>query len=499
MKKWNKVILLVFIFSMFGQATFGGPEISKETAVIINKIAKEDTLRFEPSEHVNKKLDNNFAMLKSIAKKEELVELTSDKNKIVRCYAFWALSYYDSVDLFPIILEHIDDNQKIDIQLYDLIETGKKVGDFFIEVATSPKSFFGTNKLTPEQITKLDYLLITTPNELNSTNEVLMRIKPAPELYSRIRDLYLKNNNQSALVALAKYRKEQDIHLILNNREKIKYEEDALTPEGSQLAREYKEQGFNYTYIAISYYPHAEFLPLLEKNLIKALKNSFWSDEWPNLYRAIASYKNNKALMLLQIPFTQITTDETIRKHHLESIYDALVTFKAPIYDELFWKLWIKENIINLEGFNYLYSRYPKKTLDVTKNWLEDPGKPWDSWEFEKLINEMLHLIFIKDKDYVVEIIKKNIEVANVPLFKVFADKITEVEDKSIFVEPLFIRLNNESNPHIYLKIVKLLIAYNDDTINKRILDVIGKNNTLKSGWGGEALNNLLKNNNLLK
>ncbi len=494
MKKWNKVILLVFILSMLGHASFGGPEISKKTVVIINKIAKENTLRLEESAQVNKKLENNFTMLKEIAKKEELLELTEHQNKIVRCYAFWVLSYYDSVDLFSIIIRHIDDKEKIDVQLYDSIETGEKVGDFFIKVATSPESFFGTNKLTTDQKTRLDYLLIKTPNELSSRKTALMRIKPTPELYLIVRDLYLKNNDQAALVALAKYRKEQDIQLVLNNREKIEYSNHYLD-EDPQSVREYEEQGYNYTYIAISYFPNEKFLPLLHDNLIKALDNSLWSDEWRNLYKAIASYKNNEALMLLQLPLTQVIKNEYIRETHLESINDALLIYKDPIYEELLWKLWIKENIINLEGFKYLFNRYPTKTLEVTKKWLNNPNKPWDSWKFEKLINEMLNLLLIKNKDLALEIIKTNIKEPDVLLFNVFADKITDIEDKSIFIESLFFRLNNESNPHVYLKIVKLLIAYHDNNINKSILDIRDKNKNLQSGWGGEALNNLLKDN----
>ncbi len=499
----NLWILLVFTLYLFSQPVFGSNEITTEIADVLIKIEKDGILKIGQDGLVNKKQENYFAMLKSAAKIEELIELTSHKNKIVRCYAFCVLTHYHTADLFSVILNHIDDNEYVTLHFHDTIQD-MKVGDFFIYVATSKESFSESTKLTPEQIISLDSLLIKIPNKLNSRNKALMRVKPVSALYPRIRELYLKDNNQSALVALAKYRKEKDIELILNNREKIDYEKlygdvYALISEDPQEICKKEIQGFNYTYIAIASYPNSKFFPLLKKNLLKALGNSFWSEDWRNLYKAVAAFKDKEALMLLQLPLSQVKAGGSVRKYHLESVCDALLLFKDPIYDELIWRLWTEEGIVKLEGFNYLFEKFPDKVFEVSKIWLGSPNKPWDSWEFKSLIKEILNIIFIKDKDLAIEIIKKNIRNSGVSTFEVFANKIPEVKDNSIFIEPLFDRLGFESNPHINLRIVKILISFNDDKVNKRILDVRDENKSLQSGWGEEVLNKILKNNNLIR
>ena len=43
----------------------------------------------------------NFEKLKAAASSDELIDLTDHTNAAVRCYAFWALSYHDGVDVSP--------------------------------------------------------------------------------------------------------------------------------------------------------------------------------------------------------------------------------------------------------------------------------------------------------------------------------------------------------------------------------------------------------------
>lgn len=53
-------------------------------------------------------------------------------------------------------------------------------------------------------------------------------------------------------------------------------------------------------------FPRQEYIPLLESHLKKTLDDKYFSQEWRELYKAIASFKNKKALELLKIPFTEV-------------------------------------------------------------------------------------------------------------------------------------------------------------------------------------------------
>ncbi|MBW8244296.1 hypothetical protein K1F50_15915 [Muricauda oceani] len=489
MRNWTIILFLLLTLTIYGQTKFDKSKISKET----NKIAQDiEEINMVMSSAVGfagvrPEQYDNFMKLKSMATSDELKELTSHPNPTVRSYAFWALSYDHSVDPYPIVLNHINDSKFVNTQ-FGCIVSGESVGDFFINVVTLGRIDLDSKKLDSVQFATLDSILIYTPNNLSAKSAAINRAEPTESLYPKIRELVVKENDQTALVTLAKYQKEQDIELIQNNKTKSKFDEG----------------GFFYTYKAISQFPHSDFFPLLEKNLEKTLDNTHFSTEWRELYKAIASYKNDKAKELLLVPFTQVKHNN-IRKYHIDFVFSALREFKDPIYEDLFWKLWTEEKRINPDVFKYLSSTNPEKTFELTKESLKNTDGLYSaniSLNFndfdasENLTSTMLDLALKQDKEFGFEVIRKNIEEANVNLFPIFADKTAELKDKS-FIEPLFDRLETEWNAHIYLKAAQALIAYEDSDVNQRILKTVKKNKNLRKDWGGDALDKLMKDNNI--
>ena len=135
----------------------------------------------------------------------------------------------------------------------------QKTGDFFIDVATHSSNWFSeqlnTKKLTSSQLLQLDYALINSRHDLNARSLALLRIKPDPSLYSRIRELVIKDKIPAAWVALARYKKEQDIPLILTS-----------PPfHNSYLG--------THIFPAIEEFPHADFFPYIKEKLAELLKN----------------------------------------------------------------------------------------------------------------------------------------------------------------------------------------------------------------------------------
>jgi 3-methyladenine DNA glycosylase AlkD len=167
------------------------------------------------------------------------------------------------------------------------------------------------------------------------------------------------------------------------------------------------------------------------------------------------------------------------------------VQFKAPIYDDLLWRFWKDENRITLDMYQYLFEKNADKAFELTKQSLQNAN---ELFGYEDLIAKMLNAALKQERVFAYGIIRQHIKECNVHLFPVFANKAAEIKDNS-FVEPLFSRLKRESNPHIYLKVAEVLIAYKEKEIDERLLDTINKNENLRVGWGGEALDDLLNAN----
>lgn len=463
MKYWIIFISLISSLSCFSQNRDYSTKISKETKKIVAEIKK-----------ANKVSRMSYSLAKSSNK--ELIKLTKNSNPAVRCIAFRTLIHRDSVEIFPIVLEHINDNQKVTIHSGCIIRKSK-VGDYFIQLVTP----YG---LTPKQITTLDSLLFYTPNKLNAKSNLLDRISITEQNYSRIRELAVKGN-QSAVVKLAEYQKEQDINLILKNKDRSKY------------------SPYRYTYKAIQNYPNPKFLPFLKVQLENTLDHDHYSGEWAELYKAITIYKNEESFKLLTIPFTKVE-HKHIRKYHLEFIYCALREVHDTIYDKLLWNYWVDEEILTPDIYKYLLIKNPERAFKQTILVLSNPDNYYTAAicrnysvnESKVLIENMIDLILNKDKELGIKLIKKNFEKINVHLLETFANKAMLIKDKS-FVTPLFDLLENESNPHTYLIAARTLISYKDQTINQRIVSTKKINVNLTKGWGAKDFESLLKDNNI--
>ncbi len=454
--------------------------------IIVKAISKKDRLTAEYiGESLTKsKQFENFEKLKT-ATTEELLILTNHPNGIVRCYSFWALGFRSNIDLFEIVKNHLNDNEEVEYQSGCLISS-EKVGDFFISLVTPNYIDLDVKKLNELQRKNLDSILIYQSNELEARYKAIETASETPQLYSVLRNLYLKTSNQSALVKLSKYKREEDISIILENRED---DED-------------KESGYFHTYRAIQNFPNDDFIPFLEARLKETLDESQFSYEWRELYSAIVMYKNQKAIELLNIPFSQIE-HENIKKYHLEFIYNAILENFDNIYAEILWKIWEQDNEITLKGYHFYLQNNINRGYEMTVNELLG-GKSeikitpiYNENVFADTLEEsMLNLVIMNDKELADQIIESKILNVNVHKFPIYTSFIKKSNDKK-FIESLFNRFEKEWNTGILLEIAKTLIDFNDKTINDRIIETRKINKNLTEGWGGKALTELLEENNI--
>ena len=489
----NKFILRIslIVFLAFGCSGKTSSEISNETNLIVKKIEKINILMGSAvgSAGIKPKQYENFEELKKNASKQELLTLINHSNGVVRCYSFWALASNKNTNLFSIVKDHITDSIAVKTQ-FGCIGSIEKVGDFFINLVNPKYENTDVRQLSQTEFNKLQSLLINKENNLYAGYDAIENAVPTEYLYPKVREMVVKHHNQSALITLSKYKNPKDIELILKNRHQD------LNDDG--------ESGYFYTFRAIQNFPDSHFFPFLEKRLYETLDNDHFSNEWFELYSAIAAYKNQKSLDLLKVPFTKVK-HQNIKEYHIKFVYEAILANKCELYDDLLWKIWQNEHIITIDGFDYFLKLNSAKTLELSKKEFNSKyqikqtkviPKIDKSMFSENLEETMLNFILLNDKSLAYDIIKDKITNAYVNDFEMYCTKVLELKDVS-FTETLFKRLKTEDNPHVYLQIVETLISFKDQSINKRILDTRKKNKNMNEDWGNDSLDEILKKNNI--
>ena len=475
------LFLLLSTCCSTAQYRFDQNKVSPSIQKIISKLEKEGEVMGSAVYYSGERPEqyNNFTKLLEKASKEELMELTNHPNGVVRCYAFWALSSDSTVRLLPVLVDHLNDTARVFTQ-FGCVGGREKVGDFFINITTMRgEAGSASEKLTASELAFLDSLLLYTPNmPLSARYNALDRAKPTEGLYKRVREIVLMENEPSAVILLAKYKKEEDIPLILS--------------EGQR-------DNLYYTYQAIAAFPHPDFFPFLRRKLEHAMISRQGDSEWRILYQAIASYKNDSAFVLLQIPYNRLTDDKNWREHHLSYVFQAIMKYYSPEFDPLLWSLWENDTYLSEDAFMVLYPKDRNRAFQLAKMTMAHPAEFYKTTEGNNsagMWDRIMDLVCRTDRVNGIELIGKSIAEANVHQFGFFADKALEMGDSSL-VSALFDRLEKEWNAHVYLKIIGVLLQFKDPEINSRIGEVVKRNPALTKDWGGKIVEELLLKNGI--
>jgi hypothetical protein len=444
---------------------FGKYDESKISAKILEAVKiveKTGTVMGDKVGYAGSDPPQAYITLKKDSTKEELKELTRHPSAAVRCSAIQGLAKREDIDFFPIIMEHTDDTVTVMTVYYDMLSE-ENVGDFFINEFNA--------KLTHEQWEKLANTLLFAPNNLNTTYSILQTIEPNEKYYSRIRELALEDKYPMAVVGLARFKKEQDLKLILDNQKKSPF----------------------YTYRAISYFPNPYFMDFLKDQLVEILPKNHYYTEWREYYKAVAAYQNKEALDILRTPLLPPSGpvfNVPMRQYHINYVFEAVSNYKIDLYDPLLFKLWNDyDNKIDLKTLDYLWSKDPVKCLKAIPKSL---GAAYLLTDHIDVVEKMLDILAEKDKSAALEIINKNILSVNVHVFPVFSKKASFIKDESS-IEPLFARMEKEDNPHIYIEAVRAILTYERKELNQRLMQIVEKRGLLKEGWSVQELEKILR------
>jgi len=229
-----------------------------------------------------------YKLLAQIASTEKLLFLANHKNPVIRCYALSALSEREVPNIYQTIQPHLSDTSRVTSVGFDMI-MDMSVGEYLEYSVLSP--YFDSLKPTNDSV------------------------------YSFLRNLVLLHKHRKAIVALSKYKREQDINLILSNYDSVKY----LLPEIAQSIIEFPAP------------PLFRVLQQSYDSLFHQKRVSLFEMEY--LFKAIVQFKTLESIELL---------DDAIKKDTLFlrtkfAIYRALQRYPDSYFDPIKSKIHLTE------------------------------------------------------------------------------------------------------------------------------------------------------------
>lgn len=242
-----------------------------------------------------------FLVLGKHASDKQLIDLLDDPNTVIATYAFWELSdRLDHEAIFPLLMEQL--KRENPVQMF--------VGSTLYESSVGDVALDMVELTGKKQELVTDYLL-TTDNRLSARSTLLQSLGIPKKYYKRIQTL-AKKGEPHALVALARFKREQDIDLILSGL---------------------KDHPF-YALRAITCFPHERFLPALAEYQKTLLPEQHWSTTQREFYAAVSKYRDPLALTILETPLDSELTIP-MRSYHIQFIKDAIAAEASRYHNGL--------------------------------------------------------------------------------------------------------------------------------------------------------------------
>ncbi|MGI6319723.1 MAG: hypothetical protein ACOXZK_01875 [Bacteroidales bacterium] len=320
-----KKAIIIFI-ALANIAICKGQSLRPEIDSLISKIASKNNLSSNWSGIFLEESDQRKAyfILRENATDAELIQLTKHENPNVRCYAFESLMYRENVDFTNIIIDHLYDTAYVNHVIGCMVAT-KSVIDYFIEMLTSEDIDEHAYKLSNNEKNIIDSILIFGQNiNLNAKDLLLLSIYPRKDYYERIREIVVNENNISGLVALAKYKNQQDIELILDKLKSTK-----------------REDKFHSLW-AVRYFPDSTFFQHLKEIKSKDLKKTSNAALIRMFYQALVQYKDSASIDLIQSNLKEM--EDGLLETHSQFIWLAIEKYPAPMYIDIKNEIRLSEN-----------------------------------------------------------------------------------------------------------------------------------------------------------
>lgn len=465
MKTLLQILFLCLTATVYGQ----GQKTSIER--LVKKIAEENNLNHKNVSFAGTTTDqyHTFLKLRDKATTATLISLLDHNNSVVKGYASWALADNKYPGLASILFKFLESRETVPTFNGCIISRDELAAEFYYrvvyqhfenDVSVDDSVFFS------EQIKKLDSVIIYHFESSSLLRTALSHNKANPAHYDRIKQLALKNKDPQAIIELAKYNKSTDI--------------DALKKLGKR------------SLLAISYFPDESFWPFLE--------NYFEKDKSPELFMAVASFKNAKANQTLSTFFTALANAGN--KELVEKLDEALITHYSPHYQDLLLLIWEKYKFIDIAATRSLIADNPQKaSAGFAKGLLN--SNPFrfivvnDEYEFkDSILPLILHTVARYDSDKLPDICSINIKNTDFTDLEIFLKFVRENKIGGL-ESVLLAKLDQQGIPFDMYALTETILAYNNPDLKQQAVEILKANRSWDIGNWSEAFRELFKTHHI--
>jgi hypothetical protein len=427
--------LFVFLFISYAVQAH---RISRGTKKLVHKIEKCNRLQ---GAHVGysggtpqQYLD--FISLRERANTAELLSLLKHKNSVVKGYASWALADNKYPKLYEVLGLFLASEEKVEGQHGCIVSRSDLASEFYYRVyyekydnnISKADSLFYVS-----QIQQMDSVLLYSGKQSYLLDNALENNNANPKTYSRIKEL-AGERNPDAIVALAKYQKQEDIPFF------TKLDKNSFAP--------------------IAVFPDKAFWELLVS----------YKEEKRTLpyFLAVSSYKNDSAVLVLNEIYAGCDSAQ------LNLLDEALIKNYCVLYQDILLKIWEEHKTIDLYITQKLIVDCPEKSsLAFTKGLLTD--QPFNLLELDynygtddKIVPLMLKNISRYNPDSLLSICNHTIDVADFLILEKFLDFI-ELNKFTGTTDNLFARMSKEKHAYQIYHLTKTLLSFKDPETNKKL------------------------------
>jgi hypothetical protein len=275
---------LIFICCLFISHLVNGQTLRPKIQLLVDSMAKYNQVddRVVGAEGSVSKQFMRFERLLQQATNEELHTLTKYTNATVRYYAIQAYCMRNGKDfdlVQTIFLRSLRDNSVIK-SLSGCRGGSDKLGNYMLSTGW----YYCLSTMDTTDIRKLlspidSIMIYDTAIQLYHKSVVLRNTRANPKDYNRIREIAIKEKLPVAVLALARYKKQEDIEII-----------------SSYLKN---EEMYYYAIWAVREFPDITFYPLLLDIFEKKWREKKYDyPEWRILYQALAKYPTDTTVEL---------------------------------------------------------------------------------------------------------------------------------------------------------------------------------------------------------
>lgn len=445
---------------------------------------------------------SDFFEFRDLATIDELKHIIKHPNPIVKAYAFWSLTHKGGVDLLPIIHEYLMDTTHLEgyYQINPYVDRDYLLCDFFIEKATLYNPDLTTEKrqvydealvsfdftysgLSKDQLKELDSLLIFTPNQLAHSQQAFIHLEANPDFYEQLKIKYQTDSIKQALVAIAKFRKQQDIKLIQE--------------EPNPLIK----------LSAIQAFPDTFFIPYLEQygRSIPEKKDVTSADHI--YYQTLTLYEDDRILELLQ----ELMSNNS-NWSHKRTIYSFISKSLNLSYADLYLAFYQEFGFMNIDVFVFLCQNGMMDCRQKLKTDLWDAGNTYHETDIAKTNHEfpsscyrdndceihiLTELLLAIDSTIGKEVVLNNLTVGSSSVFEVFAQMAARIKDPDM-ADIILTRMSHSDNGSEMDDCLDALLQFGMEEISQQTISIIRKKKEQLKEWELKRLRATFRKHNIV-